>query len=194
MPGQRTPNNRWRSASPVARARRCSRETAATAEPNPSLCGSNRTPQRATGRASTEPSARRSQRYGTATEPWAILRRHPVGSDVGEHSINACLVGGVRKVVSRREAATQRAERPDRLRSTGSVNRRCGDADRPAYWGRAATAGGAHSFWHYRLWPARSRGWVRPDGPGRYRSVGPCTAAPVLIDCEDGRASSRSRR
>jgi len=27
-------------------------------------------------------------------------------------------------------------------------------------------------------------GWVGPDGPGRYRSVGPCTAAPDLIDCD----------
>ena len=27
-----------------------------------------------------------------AAEPWAILRRHPLGTEVGEHSVNPCLV------------------------------------------------------------------------------------------------------
>jgi hypothetical protein len=45
-------------------------------------------------------------------------------------SVNPCLVGGVRTVVSGRKAAVQRAGGPDLLRFTGSVNHRCGEADR----------------------------------------------------------------
>src|SRR5664280_327702 len=48
-------------------------------------------------------------------------------------SVNPCLVGGVRKVVSGRKAAVQRAGGPDLLRFTGSVNRRCGKADKGAH-------------------------------------------------------------
>jgi hypothetical protein len=53
--------------------------------------------------------------------------------DLGEHSVNPCLVGGVRKVVSGRKATVQRAGGPDLLRFTGSVNRRCGKADKGAH-------------------------------------------------------------
>ena len=66
-------------------------------------------------------------------KPWAILRRHPLGPEVGKHSVNPCLVSGVRNVVTGREPAAQRADRPVLLRFTGSVNRRCREAVRGAH-------------------------------------------------------------
>ena len=42
-------------------------------------------------------------------------------------------MSGARNVVSAHEPATQRAEGPDLLRFTGSVNHRCGEADRGAH-------------------------------------------------------------
>jgi hypothetical protein len=66
------------------------------------------------------------------SEPRAmgVLCRHPPVLEVAQHSVNPCLVGGVRTVVSGREPAAQRADRPVLLRFTGSVNHRCGEADR----------------------------------------------------------------
>jgi len=67
---------------------------------------------------------------GASHEPWVILCRHPPVPEVGEHSVNPRLVSGVRNGVSGHEPAAQRAERPDLLPFTGSVNHRCGEADR----------------------------------------------------------------
>ena len=39
----------------------------------------------------------------TAIEPWAILRRHPLGLKVGKHSVNPCLVAAAQKVISGRD-------------------------------------------------------------------------------------------
>src|ERR1035441_5553517 len=61
---------------------------------------------------------------GASHEPWAILCRHPPVPEVGEHSVNPCLVWGVRNVVSGREPAAQRADRLVLLGFTRSVNRR----------------------------------------------------------------------
>jgi hypothetical protein len=55
---------------------------------------------------------------GQLAEAWAILRRHPHGPELAQHSVNPYLVGGVRKVVSGRKAAVQRAGGPDLLRFT----------------------------------------------------------------------------
>ena len=49
---------------------------------------------------------------------------------LGQHSVNPCLVSRDRNVVSGREPAVQRAERPDLLRFTGSVNCRCRETGR----------------------------------------------------------------
>jgi hypothetical protein len=48
----------------------------------------------------------------TGIEAWAILRCHPHGSEVPQHSVNPCLVQSVRNAVYRREPAAQRADRP----------------------------------------------------------------------------------
>src|ERR1035437_3661827 len=72
----------------------------------------------------------RTLKGGASHEPWATLCRHPPVPEVAQHSVNPCLVGGVRTVVSGRKAAVQRAGGPDLLRFTGSVNHRCGEADR----------------------------------------------------------------
>ena len=66
-----------------------------------------------------------SQRYGTDIEPWAILRRHPHGAEVAEHSVNPCLVAGARNVISGGEPAVQGANRLVVLGFTDSVNPRC---------------------------------------------------------------------
>src|ERR1019366_4598420 len=63
------------------------------------------------------------------SEPRAmgILCRHPPVPEVAQHSVNPCLVGGVRTVVSGREPAAQRADRPVLLRFTEAVTRWCCD-------------------------------------------------------------------
>src|SRR5664280_2573908 len=58
---------------------------------------------------------------GPFSETWAILCSHRLDPGVGEHSVNPCLVAGARYVISGRESAVQRAERPDLLRFTRSV-------------------------------------------------------------------------
>lgn len=45
-----------------------------------------------------------------ATEPWAILRHHPLCPEVPQHSVNPCLVRSVRNVDPVREPAAQRAD------------------------------------------------------------------------------------
>src|SRR5271157_750778 len=66
--------------------------------------------------------------------------RHPFGVEVAEYSVNQRLVSGVGNVISGREPTVQRAERPDLLRFTGSVNRRCDEADSGARDGRRAVS------------------------------------------------------
>jgi hypothetical protein len=61
----------------------------------------------------------------TVNKPWATLCRHPLGPEVGQHSVNPCLVAGARNVISGREPAVQGANRPVLLGFTDSVSRRC---------------------------------------------------------------------
>jgi len=65
--------------------------------------------------------------------PWAILHRHPLGTEVGEHSVNPCLVTGVRDLVSGREPPVQRAILLVVIRFTGSVKRRYGEVGQGAH-------------------------------------------------------------
>src|SRR5450759_4944841 len=76
-------------------------------------------------------------------DPEARIRRStapcmPGNALLGEHSVNPRLVSGVRNGVSGHEPAAQRAERPDLLPFTGSVNHRCGEADRGTHAGSFA--------------------------------------------------------
>src|SRR5450759_2916527 len=78
-------------------------------------------------------------------DPEARIRRStapcmPGNALLGEHSVNPRLVSGVRNGVSGHEPAAQRAERPDLLPFTGSVNHRCGEADRGAHDSKQAVS------------------------------------------------------
>src|SRR5450759_3922287 len=95
-----------------------------------------------------------------ATEPWAILRRHPQVPEVGEHSATPCLVSGDRNVVSGHEPAVQGADTPVLLRFTASPNCRCGEADRGAHDSK-------QSFSYDRVIASRNRrNGTGPNGRG----------------------------
>ena len=104
-----------------------------------------------------------SQRYATATEPWAILRRHPPVPEVPEDSVTPVLPNQAQNGVSDGELPDQGADRPSLLRFTDELTGRSGEADgvltvaserqmrpsisraKPAMWARVCGIRGTNS-------------------------------------------------